>query len=582
MQTATRRVARAARLVALAALCACGADERRELEASIGTLTRDKQAMSARVDELTKETAKDRELLLAASRRAEDAERRRDEEAKELAAATARAAAEKDEKEAAKKELAAATARADAEKDEKEAAKKDLDEVVAHRDELKEWIEDELLPVAEKSDPRLANLRDTAKEMAEEVEKTRGLKFKEPFMRRLISRAQVGEWMRRDLKKELPEDEARKLTLVGAEVGLLPPKTDLYEIFPLFFEAGALAFYKPETKTFYLIEGNDGRGARPVVFHELVHALEDQYFHLDDFYKAVEHHGDEELARRGLVEGSAVHFAEKYERSHPDDYAAMMKSQATPEMMKKQLAMLNKVPPFLIVTIGLYPYKNAPAWLAKIGADTPEQMAKLYADPPVSTEQVLHPEKFPLDGPRDYPHRIGTPDVASILGDGFEHVDDDEMGELMISMLLAQLEYRVNAFVFLNVVDMKTESLAFKDPVKKAAEGWDGDRYTAWIEKSTGRVCVVWTSVWDGEKDAQEFFDVYGRLLGRRVTGADPKEPPKPLRYADKDGRVSGLDVAGARVVAVLGAPPEKAAALFAAVAAVKVEADPRDPNDSK
>ena len=40
-------------------------------------------------------------------------------------------------------------------------------------------------------------------------------------------------------------------------------------------------------KTLYLLRGFSPDGARPVIFHELIHALEDQYFDLDARLEAV-------------------------------------------------------------------------------------------------------------------------------------------------------------------------------------------------------------------------------------------------------------------------------------------------------
>lgn len=531
-------------LALVAALAACGTAERDQLRTELGTARSDIARLSGEVTTLSSRSAAEHE---------------------------ARVAAEHD-----------AAAKAADLKTQQEKDKKEIDRLASHRDELKEWIEKELLPIAEAHDPKLVNLRDAAKDMGEEVEKTRGLTFKVPFMRRLITRGQVGEWMRRDLKKDMPEEDVRKMVTVGAEFGLLAPDTDVYAVFSDFMEGGAAAFYKPDTGTFYHIEGNDGRGARPVVFHELVHAVEDQYFHLDEFYKAVEKDGDMSLARRGLVEGSACHFASKYEEANPEDVKEMMKSQMKPELMQKQIKMIGTVPPFLIASFGLYPYKNAPDWLAKIGADDSAAIAKLYADPPVSTEQVLHPSKFPMEGPRDYPRKIETPDVAAVLGDGFENVEDNNMGELMTGLLLAQLQQGGKyGPAFLSVIDMQTQGVGFKGAAKTASEGWDGDRYTAWAAKGSSAVTIVWTSVWDTPEDAKEFYTTYGDLLGKRVLGKSFTTRPEVVRYsADGSGRVTGVELAGSRVVAVLGAPADKAEQLFAAGAAAKVTADPRDATD--
>jgi gas vesicle protein len=546
--------------VVLALLCACGVEERDRLRSELADVVHQRDDLATKAASLETQGRRDRGQLLDVRKKAEEAD----------AALRAKIDEMKDEM---KKNDERVKARIDE-------MKKDGERVAAHRDELKEWIEKELLPVAEEHDPRLVNLRDAAKDMAAEVENLRGLKFKQPFMRRLLTRDQVGDWMRRDMKKDMTEEDVKKMVVVGAEFGLMAEKTDVYAVFAQFIESGAAAFYKPDTRTFYHIEGNDGRGARPVVFHELVHAVEDQYFDIDAFYRVVEKDADMSLARRALVEGSACHFAEKYERAHPDDVKAMEQSQATPEMIQKQMKMMNTVPPALVASMGLYPYKNAPTWLEKIGADDSSAIEKLYADPPVSTEQVLHPEKFPLDGPRDYPHKIATPDVASILGDGYENVDDNDMGELMIGLLLTQLQQGGKYFpTLMNSLDMKTQGVGFKGASKTASEGWDGDRYTAWVEKSSGKATIVWVSVWDSEKDAREFYETYGDLLGKRILGKEWSSRPTPLRHV-VDGRTSGLDISGTRVVAVLDAPADKAEKLFAAGAAATVTADPRDPND--
>jgi hypothetical protein len=558
-----------------ALLSACDAKEREDLRTQLAAA---KSANDATASELTAA----RQDAAASARRVGELEKSvRDTETR-AAAADTRAAAAETRIAAAEKQRGAAVAECEElKKRTSEKLAKELEAVTLHRDELVAWVEDELLPIAEAKDPRLAALRDMTKEIAALVEKGRGLKFRRPFMRRLIRRAQVGEWMLRDLKRDLPEDEARKLTLVGTTFGFVDEKTDLYAVLAQMIEAGAAAFYKCETRTFYLIEGNEGAGARPILFHELVHALEDQYFDLDAFYRAVEDDSDADLARRGLVEGSACHFAAAYERDHPDEKDAMLRAQATPDLIAKQQRMLAEVPPFLVAGIGLYPYANAPAWLAAIHADDAAALEKLYADPPVSTEQVLHPAKFPLVGPRDYPHKVATPDVRAILGEGWENVSDDDLGELQTGVLLTQLRWVKYAPTFGGVLDPATEGLGFKEPIKSAVEGWDGDRYSAWIEKATGRVAIVWVSAWDSDADAKQFAETYGDLLGRRVLGASFASRPSPIRYANAaKGTASAIELSGNRVVAVLEAPPEKLDALVGAGASARVTPDPRDPND--
>lgn len=477
--------------------------------------------------------------------------------------------------EAARAEAAAAAERA-------KKVEKQRDALEAHRDEMKDWIEKQLLPVAERNDPRLVNLRDAATAMAEQVARLRGLPWKHDVMRRLVTREEVGEWMRRDLRKELPEEKAKEMVLVGAEMGICKPGTDIYGIFSQFMEAGAAAFYKPDTRTFYHIEGNDGRGAYPIVFHELVHALEDQHFDLDAVYKAIENDSDRALAVRGLVEGSASLFQGLYEKEFPADAAAMAQAQMKPELVAKQGKMLNEVPPFLIASMGLYPYQNGKEWCRRMGASDPAVVERLYRDPPVSTEQVLHPEKYALDGARDWPHVVAKPALGDLLGEGWKELESDTMGELMTGVLLTQLQNRGAYMTTMIGLMGPGGSYAPKGAAAKASAGWDGDRYACWVHTGTQQAVVVWSTVWDSDADAAEFASVYAPLLGRKVTGAKPEALPSPVRFTETaTGRVSGLETVGRRVVIVLGAPAALAEGLLERGIASEVRPDPRDSGDT-
>lgn len=491
----------------------------------------------------------------------------------------ARIAALEAESRAASAALAAKTEQS---KKDLEKAEEDLKAAKSHRDELSEWVEKELLPLAEAQDQRLVNLKSAAEQMAAEVAKVRKLEWKHPVMRRLVSREQVYDWNVRDLKKDLPEEEARRIIASGVEMGLVKPGTDLYKMLGSFMEAGVAAFYKPTTKTFYHVAGNDGRGAYPVVFHELVHAIEDQHYALDVMMKAPKKNSDAQLAVKGLVEGSASYYGEVYEKLYPEDRKAMLKSQATPETMKKQAAMLQVVPTFFIAIMGLYPYNNAKTFVREMGGSDPANVDRLFADPPASTEQVLHPEKFKDPANRDYPRIVAKPDVSQILTQGWTELDDDNMGELMTGCLLATLSVKGNPMGAIAAVAAPDGGVLFKGKVKTAVEGWDGDRFALWVN-GENQCCIVWTTVWDTEADAAEFESTYAPLLAQKVTGEKPESLSTPLRVTEKGGtRVSGLERRGNVVCAVLGAPSGKEDDCMKAALAVSITADPRDARDGK
>ncbi|MCE9634407.1 MAG: hypothetical protein K8T90_01770 [Planctomycetes bacterium] len=511
------------------------------------------------------------EDLAAARAHANDAERRAQQQAVAASDALRRIADVRADADAAK---AAADQRV-------KALEKERDRVTAHRDELKEWVEKELLPVAEEHQPELVNLREATTAMAAEVAKIRGLEWKFPVMRRRIRRDQVGEWMQRDMRKDLPEDKAKEMVLVGAEMGLVKPGTNIYDIFSEFMTGGAAAFYKPDTHTFYHIEGNDGRGAYPIVFHELVHAVEDQYFDLDAFYKVTENDSDRSFARRGVVEGSASYYQDLYQAKHPGDVQAMMKAQMAPDLMQRQAKMLSSCPAFLIATVGLYPYNNAKTWVGKVTGGDAAKLAALYTDPPESTEQVLHPEKFIDPATRDYPHNVAAPDMSSLPQD-WKHLDPDSVGELQLACLMAQLKFPNGPAAFMNLLDPSSGGVALREPAKTAVMGWDGDRISTAIDPKTGRATLLWVSVWDTPRDAQEFVDGYAPLVGKKVTGESVAVLPSPVRFTEKGSdRITAIELRGTRVVVVLGTPPQFLDGLLHAGLATAIVADPRDEADA-
>ena len=118
---------------------------------------------------------------------------------------------------------------------------------------------------------------------------------------------------------------------------------------------------------------------------------------------------------------------------------------------------------------------------------------------PVSTEQVMHPEKRGLDAPQ----AIELPPWPEALG-AAELVHEDRLGEMAIYGLLltAGVEH---------------------GQAQLAATGWDGDRMRAY-RLADGGLAVLWRTVWDREEDARQFAsavaprgDARVRARGRTV-----------------------------------------------------------------
>ena len=118
-----------------------------------------------------------------------------------------------------------------------------------------------------------------------------------------------------------------------------------------------------------------------------------------------------------------------------------------------------------------------------------------FADPPSSSEQVLHPERYYDD--RDVPVEVYLPGPP---GARWEPVLEDTLGEFVIWQHL-------------------TMFLDDADQAATAAAGWDGDRLGLWTD-GAGRELVVWLLLWDSVPDADEFVAAYQSVLAGRYANA--------------------------------------------------------------
>jgi hypothetical protein len=118
---------------------------------------------------------------------------------------------------------------------------------------------------------------------------------------------------------------------------------------------------------------------------------------------------------------------------------------------------------------------------------------KAWDDPPRSTEQVLHPEKYMA---REEPRRVSGRSAPA----GGRLIQEGVLGEALTRTLLGEGS-------------------------DAAAAGWGGDLYQVW--DVGGRTLVVWRTEWDNAADGREFQDSAIRRFtrshgkARRLHGAD-------------------------------------------------------------
>jgi len=143
-----------------------------------------------------------------------------------------------------------------------------------------------------------------------------------------------------------------------------------------------------------------------------------------------------------------------------------------------------------------------------------------YKDPPVSTEQILHPSKYPTDKPV----KVAMPDLHPILGADWQEDDRNVMGEWYTYLILA--DGRDNSF-----------RLPEED-AKDASAGWGGDTYVYYSNPDTGEFTFVWQTLWDSKNDAAQFWQTSQTYGIARWGAADSTTNDSIQWQSDTDGVV--------------------------------------------
>ena len=379
--------------------------------------------------------------------------------------------------------------------------------------------------------PKTAAVREATAEVLRETSELRKL----PVMRQVRSGAQtrgeIEQMLVRNLNESATPDETWAAEATMKKLGLAPADFQLRPFLVKLLAEQVAGYYDPKTQEFYLADWIDLDGQRPVMAHELTHALQDQHFNLRRFGDWPKHDSDAELAAHALVEGDASFLMLQYVARHPERQLAFLKSMMAGGAGAS--AQFDRAPRVLRERM-LFPYLQGMIWATHIHRQGGwEAVSAAYRNLPKSTEQVLHPEKY-LAG--EAPQKVTVRDLSATLGRGWKMAHNDVEGEWGCYILLD--EYAQSA-----------------DASKRAAAGWGGDRYALFVGPGRAEVVVALKTVWDTEADAREFFDAYVRRTTKRH-GVEPAEVGADGRqlWRTKEGAVV-VERQGSAVVVVEGVP---------------------------
>ena len=398
---------------------------------------------------------------------------------------------------------------------------------------------------------RNAALTAATDEVLKETSTLRQLAVVRPVQSSTQSRAEIERAVVKNLDEDTSAADMHAAEVTLKKLGLAPPDFQYRPFMIRLLTEQVAGYYEPKTRQFHLADWIDIEGQKPVMAHELTHALQDQHFDLRRFEHWPKGESDAELAAHALVEGDATLAMVMYVSSDLSRLRTFMKSLGAMGLDTKELDQAPRV----IRESLLFPYQEGLNWtraLYKQGGWT--RVSQAFTTLPQSTEQIIHPEKYFA---HEAPVKVILPDITNALNEAgrkrasganeakvavtWQRIASDVNGEWGTYLLLDQ--YLKSA----------TDS-------RRAAAGWAGDRYAVY-ESSTGKAVFISLLAWDTDNDAREFFDAYRKRVDLRYPRAQdthffaaPDAPKGVASWKTDDGAVA-VNWLGSRVVIIEGCP---------------------------
>ena len=339
------------------------------------------------------------------------------------------------------------------------------------------------------------------------------LPIKEEVKRRLVDRKEVEAFIQENMKEDKDTQRLERSEIVLKKFGLLPRDFDLKTFLVAMLKEQIAGYYDPKTKTVNLLSWVDADSQRPVLAHELTHALQDQSFGLEKWMRAGEdaaHSGDPtpadistdeaQAARQAVVEGQAMVALIDYTLAPTG--RTMLDSPMIVEALKQGMLVgpdespaFQHAPVFLKETL-TFPYRYgldfAAALLHAGGKDL--AFAAAFKNPPKSTREIMEPQAY-LSHEQLEPMRLLDFDKDFAAYDRF---DIGAIGEFDVAVLV--------------------EQYAGGDASKRLYPHWRGGYYFAGRPKGdkTAPLGLLYVSRWASPEKAAEFAAVYAKSLAER------------------------------------------------------------------
>ena len=325
---------------------------------------------------------------------------------------------------------------------------------------------------------------------------------------------------------------SKELTLLGRLAiagGVLPDGTDVGSLAAAFAAMSASASYNPLDKQVLLVSQLKDKA---LLVHEFTHALQDQHFDLMKLLGRRPYDFDHTEALFALIEGDAMNVQRRFElgKAYEKMPVEQITRQEDARFQEYRKTMGDIFQPLLTETFA-FRYRDGAAFVETVRRQRGERgVDGLFRNPPASSEQIIHPEKY-FSG--ELPREVSF-DVSPFQQNGWQPLVPTALGEIGVRGVL------------LAGVDSKT--------ALTASSGWGGD-IAYLFQKDGSKPLFVWRTVWDKQSDANEFLVAYKELMthdGENQVSSSESKDRVEIRWS-KDEHTTVLKRSGDSIEIVRG-----------------------------
>jgi len=367
-----------------------------------------------------------------------------------------------------------------------------------------------------------------------------GLPIKSEVKRQMTTRAAVEKYLAEKFEEDEDAKRMQRSEIVLKKFGLLDRDFNLKPFLLALLKEQIEAYYDPKTKTVNMLDWIGVDEQKPVLAHELTHALQDQHTDLEkwsdqtpsdvslNYADDTSHLAKDELdtAREAVTEGQAT--AVMMDNILKPMGKSLISDPEVVDFIKQQMAGSENSPvlaraPLLLSESLLFPYREGLSFEQDVWMDRGQTaaFAGTLDRPPSSTWEIINPREYERGHVPTVPL---LPDIHMLVDKTYRPYDIGQVG---------QLDLHILAGLF-----------GGDDAARNLTPAWDGGIYwagqrlasTPTEQASPKSIALFYLSVWKNLSSAQRFAQLYAEELGRKYSGLKAEvnvERPAPANSTD-------------------------------------------------